>query len=127
VNLSEENINTIKSKTFWEELIAYFPFVWHGPHRKRRVQFFYCCVCIRCRGNSFTELLPSNDLGGYTYRHTDWWEGFMKYTFEMGSGAMIYIPSFIRNWFRHSKVDRGGYRHTQTAWWSHKPTFIFSK
>jgi hypothetical protein len=27
VNLSEENINTIKSKTFWEELIAYFPFV----------------------------------------------------------------------------------------------------
>jgi hypothetical protein len=30
---------------FWEELIAYFPFILHGPHRKRRVQlFFYCCV-----------------------------------------------------------------------------------
>jgi hypothetical protein len=24
-------------------------------------QFFYCWVCIRCRGNVFTELLPCND------------------------------------------------------------------
>jgi hypothetical protein len=36
----------------------------HGPHKKRRVQqFFYCCVCICCRGNIFTEPLPSNDNG----------------------------------------------------------------
>jgi hypothetical protein len=45
--------------------------------------------------------LPSRYLatiGGYTYRHTDKWEGFMKYAVEMGSGAMIYtyIPSFIK-------------------------------
>jgi hypothetical protein len=34
----------------------------HGPHLKRRVlQFFYCCVCIRYRGNVSTEPLPSND------------------------------------------------------------------
>jgi hypothetical protein len=33
---------------------------------------------------------------GYTYRHTDWCEGFMKYAVEMGSGVMIYIPSFIK-------------------------------
>jgi uncharacterized RmlC-like cupin family protein len=32
----------------------------------------------------------------YTYRHTDWWEEFIMYAIEMGSGAMIYIPSFIR-------------------------------
>jgi hypothetical protein len=31
---------------------------------------------------------------GYTYRHTDWWEGFMKYITEMGSGTMICIPIF---------------------------------
>jgi hypothetical protein len=38
--------------------------IWHRPHRKWRVQqFFYCCVCIRCRGNIFTEPLPSNDRG----------------------------------------------------------------
>jgi hypothetical protein len=36
-------------------------------------------------------------IEGYTYRHTDWWEGFMKYAAEMGSWwAMIYIPSFIK-------------------------------
>jgi uncharacterized RmlC-like cupin family protein len=32
----------------------------------------------------------------YTYRHTDWWEGIMEYAAEMSSGAMIYIPSFIK-------------------------------
>jgi hypothetical protein len=58
-------------------------FIRHGPHRKRRFQqFFYCCVCIRYRGNVyteplpskdkgiFTEPLPSNDNGGYTDTHT---------------------------------------------------------
>jgi hypothetical protein len=33
--------------------------------------------------------------GGYTDRHTDWWEGFTKYAVEMGSGVMTYIPSFM--------------------------------
>jgi hypothetical protein len=36
--------------------------------------------------------LPSNDRR-YTYRHTDWWEGFIKYAVEFSSGAMIYMPS----------------------------------
>jgi hypothetical protein len=51
----------------------------------------------------------------------------MKYAVEMGSDAMIYVPSFI-------KIGSGiqmllgmyTYKHTQTAR-SHKPTFIFSK
>jgi hypothetical protein len=34
-------------------------------------------------------------MEGYTYRHTDRWEGFMKYATEMGSVAIIYIPDFI--------------------------------
>jgi hypothetical protein len=39
----------------------------HGPHRKRHVQqFFYCCVCIRYRGNVSTEPLPGNDRGIFT-------------------------------------------------------------
>jgi hypothetical protein len=38
-------------KKFWEELISYIPFI---------QQFFYCCVCIRNRGNVFTAPLPSN-------------------------------------------------------------------
>jgi hypothetical protein len=54
---------------------------------------------------------------GYTYRHTDWWEGFMKYAVEMGSGAMIYIPSFIKIGLAIQKLTRGELRkhtHKQT-------------
>jgi hypothetical protein len=29
----------------------------HGPHAQ---QLLYCCVCIHCHGNMFTEPLPSN-------------------------------------------------------------------
>jgi hypothetical protein len=38
----------------------------------------------------------------------------MKYTVKMGSGAMIYVPSFIRDLFRHSEVNRGD---AQTQIW----------
>jgi hypothetical protein len=38
----------------------------------------YCCG-----GNVSTEPL-STAIGGYTYRHTDWWQGFMKYAVDMG-------------------------------------------
>jgi hypothetical protein len=44
-----------KNKKFWEELIAYFPLIRHGPHGRRLQQFSSCCVCIPCRGN----ILPS--------------------------------------------------------------------
>jgi hypothetical protein len=39
----------------------------------------------------------------------------MKHAVEIGSVAMICIPSFI-------KVDIGGYTNTQTGWSSHKAT-----
>jgi hypothetical protein len=40
---------------------------------------------------------------GDTHRDT---EGFTKYAVEMSSGDMMYIL-FRKNWFRHSKVNRG--------------------
>jgi hypothetical protein len=40
-----------------------------------------------------TEPLPSNDVGIIQLKQND--EGFMKYAAEMGSVAMIYIPSFM--------------------------------
>jgi hypothetical protein len=46
----------------------------------------------------------------------------MKYATEMGSGAMIYIPSFIKT---SSGIHKLIGRDTQTARRSHKPTFIF--
>jgi hypothetical protein len=57
--------------------------------------------------------LPSRYLatiGGYTYRHTDWLEGFIKYAVEMGSGAMIYTPSFIKSSSEIQKVIGGKHR-----------------
>jgi hypothetical protein len=40
----------------------------------------------------------------------------MKYAVEMGSGAMIHVPSFVKTGFRHSKVVREGgiHRHTNS-------------
>jgi hypothetical protein len=46
------------NKEFWEEL---FPLTRHESNKKRHVQQVFYCVLIRCRGNVFTEPLPSND------------------------------------------------------------------
>jgi hypothetical protein len=51
------------NKKFWEELIAYFPFIRHKPHRKRS----RCLATIR-------GLLPSHciaTIGGDTQTHMD--------------------------------------------------------
>jgi hypothetical protein len=78
----------------------------------------------------FTDPLPSNDKGGIHI--TDLWEGFMKCAVEMGSGGMIYIPSFIKidsgiQNFWGGDIQAHRYSGAQTEWRSHKPTFIFSK
>jgi hypothetical protein len=42
------------------ELTACITLIRQGPHRKRRIQQFYCCcVYIRCRGEFSTESLPN--------------------------------------------------------------------
>jgi hypothetical protein len=40
-----------------------------GRHGKRRVQKFFCCVCIRCHVEVFTVQLPSNNRGIYIRTH----------------------------------------------------------
>jgi hypothetical protein len=75
--------------------------------------------CIHYCGNIFIEPLLSSNGG--THQYTDWWEGFMKSATKMGAGDMIYIYTFHKDWFRHSKI------HKQTAWWSHKSTLISSR
>jgi hypothetical protein len=95
----------IKNK-FREDLIAYFPLILHGPHRKLRAQQF-CCVSISSRGDVFTEPMASNDrerqrlMGGiYEVRRWDVLRCHGIHT------------KFIKDWFRHSKVE--GKRHTDT-------------
>jgi hypothetical protein len=59
--------------------------------------------------------LPGN--GRRIHIHTDRWEGFFKYTVEMGSDAMIFIPCFIKIGSCIQKLEGGD---TQTARLSHK-------
>jgi hypothetical protein len=54
--------------------------------------------------------LPNNDRG-YTYRHQINGRD-MKYAVEIGSGAMIHIPSFIKIGSGIQKLIRG---YTETA------------
>jgi hypothetical protein len=49
-----------KNSTFWEELIAYFPLIQHGPHRKRRLQQFFVAAGMyvpTCYTKSKSKLL----------------------------------------------------------------------
>jgi hypothetical protein len=52
-------------KKFKEVLIAYFPLIRHGPHRKRRLQQFFIAV-----GKSLPSFYLAT-IGGYTDRPTD--------------------------------------------------------
>jgi hypothetical protein len=52
----------VKGTTFLALRTEYL--IRHRPHIKQGIQqFFYCCLCIRCRRNVFTKSLPSNDRG----------------------------------------------------------------
>jgi hypothetical protein len=72
-------------------------------------------VCIICGGKVFIEQLPCNNTEMHIETHR-LMEGFMKYAVEMGSGAMIYIPSFINIGSGIQKLMGGGYTEKQTAW-----------
>jgi hypothetical protein len=50
--------------------------------------------------------------------------GIYEVAVEMGSGAMIYIPSFINIGSEIQKLMGGGYADTKTHR-PHKPTVIF--
>jgi hypothetical protein len=50
---------------FWEELIAYFPLIRHGPHRKRLLQQFFVAA-----GRSLLSCHQAT-IGAYTDRPTD--------------------------------------------------------
>jgi hypothetical protein len=51
----------------------------------------------------------------------------MKYAVEMGSDAVIHIPTFTRIGSGIQKLFGRGNTDTQTGWRSHKPNFYFFK
>jgi hypothetical protein len=51
--------------------MAYSLLIQHGLLRRRVEELFYCCVCIRCRSNVFTESLSSNSKEIHIQTQTD--------------------------------------------------------
>jgi hypothetical protein len=93
--------------------------------------FFAAGTCLPSRclapngGIHLTEPFPCNDRRDtITDTQTDWGGGVMKYAVEMGLGAMMYVPSFIKIDSVIQKLIGWGFTDTQTAWRSHKPTFL---
>jgi hypothetical protein len=67
-------------------------------------------VCTCGRRNVFTKPSPSSDGGGGGGIHIRAHRllgGIMKFAIEMGSGAMIYIPIFIKIGSGIPKLIRG--------------------
>jgi hypothetical protein len=93
------------NKKFWE-LIDYVPSIKHTPRRKRRVhQFLYCCSCIRCHGNVFTEPLPDNGMDVCIRTHTLMGRIYEVHRWD-GLRCHDIRTKFHKDWFSHSKVDR---------------------
>jgi hypothetical protein len=112
------------NKKFWKEVIAYFRWYSMGHIENDTPNNCSIVVCVFATTVTFSLSCCLAMIRGYTYRHTDWWEGFFNYAVEMGSGAVIYLPSCIKIGSGIQKLIGGD---TQTARWSHKPTFIFFK
>jgi hypothetical protein len=102
------------NKKFWEELIAYFPWYDTGHIENDASKNYSIVACLFVTAATF---LPSRCLAtirGYTCIHTDWWEKFFNNAIEMGSGVVIYVPSFIKIGSGIQKLKGGGgiHRHT---------------
>jgi hypothetical protein len=87
------------------------PFDTTRTHRKRRLQQFFVVACILCRGNVFTEPLPSNDRTIHISTHR-----LIGGIYEVQRWDGLVHTKFQKDWFR------GGRIHRQTALRSHKHT-----
>lgn len=94
--------------------MEYFSLIRHVLHKNDASNNSSILACVRCLGNIFTEPLPNNDRR-YKHRHKDWWEGLMKRAVFRGSGAMMYITSFIKTDLGIHKLIEWGdtERHSQ--------------
>jgi hypothetical protein len=97
---------SVLNNKFYEELIAYVPLIRRGSYIKRRVQrFFYCCICIRCRGKFYAEPLPSNGRGIYIQTHR-LPRGIYEVRRSDGLRCHDINTKFHKDWFSHLKVNR---------------------
>jgi hypothetical protein len=97
-------------------------------HWKQRVQqFFYCCACIRYRGNVSTKPLPSNDTRIFTEpsRCIATIGGFLSS--RCLATVEVFLPSRCLETIGGTHRRTHARARTHTTTWSHKPTLFFSK
>jgi hypothetical protein len=111
------------NKKLREERIPYFPLIWNGRIENDTTDNSSTVARVLITTVTFLPSCCLVMIGGY--RYADQWEGFMKYTVEMGTGTMTYIPSFTKIHSGIQKLMGGGTQRHQTASCSHKPNLIF--
>jgi hypothetical protein len=112
-NNIKQNIN----RKFWEELIAYFPVIRHGPHRKRRVQLFFYSACVFVAAVTFSPSRCLVTIGKYTYRHTDWWGGLWSTIFwDITPCSPLRINRRFRGTYRLHLQGRKSKQSKNPAW-----------
>jgi hypothetical protein len=90
-----------------QKLFSWWSLYWVVPSNHRRYigthvrQFFYSCIFVALEmcllihflamegGHMLPNLYLAMAGGIHMQTHAEWWEGFMKYAVEMGSGAMM--------------------------------------
>jgi hypothetical protein len=91
-----------QNKKFWEELIAYFPLIRHGQHRKQCVNIGACVLVTA------VTFLPNRCLVTYIYRHR-LIGGFHEVRHCDCLRYHDMHTKFHKDWFKLSKVVKGGY------------------
>jgi hypothetical protein len=101
----------VENNEFWEEQITYCP--WYDSDRIENDTSDSYSIVASVFVDAILFLLSRClvTTAGYTFRGIDWWEIFMKWAVEIGSGAMIYVPSFIKIRSGINFVIRGLHRH----------------
>jgi hypothetical protein len=78
------------------------------PTDTRIQQFLYCCV-YSLSWERVYRAVAYQRKEGYTYRKTDWWGEGGIYEVRRWDGLRCHgiHTKFHKDWFRHSKVNRG--------------------
>jgi hypothetical protein len=100
------------NKKFREERIPYFPLIWISCIENDTTDNSSIVACVLITTLTFLPSCCLVMIGGY--RYADRWEGFMKYTAELSSCTMTYIPSFTNMQSGIQKLMGGTQRHTDS-------------